>query len=85
MSIRDRLEVHRKDVLALLEQVTATAKLHPGSELAGAISNIARAQMLLAEELDYLADEDEPATRRGDGAILAESDGATPAHGYRLR
>jgi len=57
--IRGCLEEHRREALALLERMAITAKAHPSSELAGAISNLARTHHLLAEELDFLSDEGE--------------------------
>jgi hypothetical protein len=49
--IRQRLEVHRNDVLVILEAVSSTARLHEGLRLAGAIGHLARTQALLTEEL----------------------------------
>ncbi len=52
--IRNRLELHRKEALLLLQEVSHTATLHDGFRLAGAVSHLARAQVLLAEEMDGL-------------------------------
>ena len=62
-----RLRAHRRDTLALLEQLVATAKAHPGASLAIALSQVARAHETLAEELEVTAEEeqaraDEPAS-----------------------
>ena len=82
--VRDLLEAHRKDVVALLEKVTKTARLHSSSELAGAITSIARAQMLLAEELDYLADEEGSGSTEEEG-VLPRSNDANLVKGFRRR
>ena len=52
--IRNRLEAHRSDVLVLLDEAAQTARFHEGFRLAGAISHLARAQALFAEELSGL-------------------------------
>ena len=49
--VRERLESHRKDVLILLQEASRTAELYEGVSLADAVSHLARAQALLAEEL----------------------------------
>jgi hypothetical protein len=54
--VRERLESHRKDVLILLQEASRTAQLYEGVCLADAVSHLARAQALLAEELDGLSD-----------------------------
>ncbi len=65
--IRNRLELHRKEALLLLQEVSHTATLHDGFRLAGAVSHLARAQVLLAEEMNGLAGEPEtqPTTATG--------------------
>lgn len=55
--ILQRLRAHRRDTLALLEQLVATAKAHPAAGLAVALSQVARAHETLAEELEISADE----------------------------
>lgn len=57
--ILQRLQAHRRDTLALLEQFLATAKAHPGPGLAMAVTQVARAHEMLAEELEISADEAE--------------------------
>lgn len=57
--IRQRLEAHRDDAEVLLQQVSRTATMHEGFRLAGAVGHLARAQVLLAEELKGLAGESE--------------------------
>jgi hypothetical protein len=82
--IRHRLEVHRNDALVLLEEVTRTARLHEGFRLAGAVGHLARAQVLLAEELDGLpaVSKQEPASSEGGGEVPEDE---TPADGICLR
>jgi hypothetical protein len=53
--LRDRLEAHRNDSLVLLKEASRTAQLYAGFRLAGAVSHLARAQVLLAEELEALS------------------------------
>lgn len=55
--IRNRLEAHRRDALILLREVSHTATLHEGFRLAGAVGHLARAQVLLVEEMEGLAGE----------------------------
>jgi len=83
--VRSRLEAHRKDVLVLLKEVSHTAQLHDGFRLAGAVGHIARAQVLLAEELFGLPEGAErPASTKSPGAPTAQFSDDTPAEGIRL-
>lgn len=65
--IRERLESHRQDALILLQELTRTAALYEGFRLAGAVGHLARAQVLLAEELEGLprGSKQEPASAAG--------------------
>ena len=83
--LKDRLTAHRNDALALLGQVSRTAQLHSGFRLAGAVSHIARAQVLLAEELESLVGVSKPG---GDSSITESGEGeeeSTPVNGIRLK
>jgi hypothetical protein len=82
IGIEERLRTHRQDILILLEEVTRTAQMYAGVEVAAAVSHLARAQRFLAEELRakapaetrFPARQEAPAT--GDGDI-------TPVDGIR--
>ena len=77
--IRERLEAHRKDALVLLQQVTGTARLHEGFRLAGAVGHLARAQVLIAEELFGLPGESKQEKPSSGGESAGEDD--TPPDG----
>lgn len=82
--IRHRLEVHRNDALVLLQELTRTAQLHAGFRLAGAVGHLARAQVLLAEELEgLLGRSKEEATSGRFGAPSPESQDDTPVDGIK--
>ena len=83
--IRHRLEAHRNDVLILLDEAAQTARFHEGFRLAGAISHLARAQALFAEELDGLpaASEERGASSQGEPAMAGED--ATPVDGIHRK
>ncbi len=77
--IRERLEAHWQDVLVLLQEVGKTAIQHTGFRLAGAVGHLARAQVLLAEELEGLPRGSEKAPVSVEGRLRDEE--ATPAEG----
>jgi hypothetical protein len=82
--IRDRLAAHQNDVRVVLQEVSRTSQLHAGFRLACAVSHLARAQTLLAEELDGLPGETEqPETSPKIAATPREED--TPVDGIGLR
>lgn len=78
--IHERLEVHRQDALVLLREVSHTAALHSGFRLAGAVGHIARAQVLLTEELFGLPGESKQEKTSGSKAAGASED-ETPIDG----
>jgi hypothetical protein len=80
--IRERLQAHRKDTLILLQEVTRTAAMHEGFRLAGAVGHLARAQVLLAEELHSLPGGPQPEAASSTGTPPSED--ATPVNGVRL-
>ncbi len=79
--IRERLAVHRQDALFLLQAVTGTATLYDGFRLAGAVGHLARAQVLLAEELISLPCGSKQATAGAAGEPGNEDE--TPVDGVR--
>ena len=80
--IRERLEAHRFDVLVLLQEISKTAALHDGFRLAETVGHIARAQVLIAEELFGLPGESKETGAR-EPAGTREDD--TPIEGLRPR
>jgi hypothetical protein len=86
MNVRERLEVHRTDALVLLEEVSRTARAHEGFRLAGAVGHLARAQVLLAEELFGLPERSKPEDGASEGFAVrsAERGDDTPVDGIRL-
>ena len=81
--IRDRLAAHCNELGILLAEVSRTDKLHSGFRLAGAVSHLARARVLLAEELAALAEggRRDEASSAGRPAAAREDD--TPVEGIR--
>ncbi len=79
--IRERLEAHWQDVLVLLQEVGKTAIQQTGFRLAGAVGHLARAQVLLAEELEGLP---RVSKQEATSAVSGPHDeDATPAGGIR--
>lgn len=79
--LRDRLEVHRREALILLQETSRTAQLYEGFRFAGAVCHLARAQVLIAEELKYLSGgskKEEEATSEDLVGRPAANEGATP-------
>ncbi|HEV8579922.1 MAG TPA: hypothetical protein VGX68_12670 [Thermoanaerobaculia bacterium] len=79
--IRERLKAHRLDVLVLLQEVSHTATLFSGFRLAGAVGHIARAQVLLAEELFGLSGGSEGVETSSSADPAAALEDATPVDG----
>jgi hypothetical protein len=84
--VRERLEAHRNDASVLLEQVSRTARTHEGFRLAGAVGHLARAQVLLTEELFGLPEGSKPEDGSSGGCALQPADRGddTPLDGIRL-
>jgi hypothetical protein len=80
-TISGRLAAHCNEVGILLAEVSRTAQLHPGFRLAGAVSHLARARELLAEEVEALAEggRREEASSAGRPAAARQDD--TPVDG----
>ncbi len=79
--IRERLEAHRQDALLLLREISATAVRYTGFRLAGAVGHLARAQVLLTEELEGL-----PVVSKqeaGSPVSKARNEDETPVEGIR--
>jgi hypothetical protein len=79
--IRQRLEAHRNDALVLLGAISHTARLLESFRLSGAVVLLARAQVLLAEELLGLLVVSKQQTA-SEGGEVPEDD--TPKDGIRL-
>jgi hypothetical protein len=84
--IRHRLEAHRKDALVLLEETAKTARLYEGFRLAGAVCHIARAQVLLTEEIEGFSGSSaqEASSATGSVGSSAQNDDPTPVDGIRF-